>query len=88
MGMIEIGSRDELKKLYDKPANRKLKYGAIFAISITLVLLFVRLIWADQLSDKTLLLIKGFAGLFAIVFAILYGLLVYRVNREYISGKR
>lgn len=83
--MIEIGPRDEIKKIYDKPANRKLKYCAIVAISIIIVLLLAMLIWMGQLSDRNILLMKGFAGLFAIIFAVLYGLLVYRVNREYIS---
>lgn len=88
MGMLEIGPRDELKKLYNKPANRKLKYSAIFAISIAIALMVAMLIWMGQLSYRTVLLMKGFAGLFAIIFAVLYGVLVYRVNREYINGKR
>ena len=85
MGMIEIGPRDEIKKIYTKPANRKLKYCAIIAISITIALLLAVLIWMDQLSYKSLLLMKGFAGLFAIIFTIIYVVLIYRVNREYIS---
>ena len=88
MGMIEIGPRDELNKLYNKPANRKLKYCAIAAISITLALSFAMLIWIEQLSYRNLLLMKGFAGLFAIIFVVLYGILVYRVNREYINRRR
>ena len=88
MGMIEIGPRDELKKLYNKPANRKLKYCAIVAISITLALMLAMLIYMEQLSYRSLLLMKGFDGLFAIVFFVLYVVLVYRVNREYIKGKR
>lgn len=88
MGILEIGPRDELKKLYNKPANRKLKYCAILAISIAIALMVAMLIWLDQLSYRNLLLMKGFAGLFAIVFAVLYGVLLYRVNREYINGKR
>lgn len=87
MGMLEIGPRDELQRIYNKPANRKLKYCSVVAISITLALLFVRLIWMNQLSDICRLLINGFAGLFAIIFAVLYGVLIYRVNQEYISGK-
>ena len=86
--MIEIGSRDELNKLYNKPTNRKLKYGAIIAISISIVLLFTILIWSGQLSSQCTLLLKGFAGLFAIIFAVLSGVLVYRVNKEYISKRR
>lgn len=88
MGILEIGPRDELKKLYNKPANRKLKYCAILAISIVIALMVAILIWMDNLSYRNLLLMKGFAGLFAIIFAVLYGVLVYRVNREFINRKR
>lgn len=88
MGMIEIGPRDELNKLYNKPANRKIKYCAVVAISIILALMLVILICMEHLSYRNLLLMKGFAGLFAIIFAVLYGVLVYRVNREYLNGKR
>lgn len=86
--MIEIGPRDELNKLYNKPANRKLKYCAIIAISITLILLLAVLIWMERLSYRQLLLMRGFAGVFAIIFVVLYGVLVYRVYREYIRKKR
>ncbi len=85
MGIIEIGPRDEIKKLYSNPVNRTLKYCSIIAISITIVLLLVLLICMAKLSDRNMLLMKGGAGLFAIIFAVLYGVLVYRVNREYIS---
>lgn len=85
--MIEIGPHDEIKKIYNKPANRKLKYCAVIAISITIALLLAVLIWMDQLSYRNLLLLKGFAGLFALIFAVLYVVLVYRVNREYISKR-
>lgn len=88
MGMIEIGPRNELNKIYNKPANRKLKYCAIVAISITIAIMLAILICMDRLSYRNLLLMKGFAGLFAIIFAVLYGTLVYRVNREYISKKK
>lgn len=87
MGMIEIGPRDELKRIYNKPANRKLKYCAIAAISIAAILLLVCLIWMDCLSITSILLLRGFTGLFAIIFVVLYSVLLYRVNREYIKGK-
>lgn len=88
MGMIEIGPRDELNKLYNKPANRKLKYCAVVALSITLALMLTMLICMERLSYRYLLLMRGFAGIFAIIFAVLWGILVYRVNREYINSKR
>lgn len=88
MGMIEIGPHDEIKNLYNKPANRKLKYCAVIFISITIALLLVRVIWVKQISDLNVLFLKGVAALFTIIFAVLYGVLVYRVNREYISKRR
>lgn len=75
--MFEIGSRDELNRIYNEPANKKLKYCSIVAISITMALLLIRLIWINQLSDIYILIIKGFAGMFAIIFAVLYGVLIY-----------
>lgn len=88
MGMIEIGPRDELNKLYNKPTNRKIKYCAVAVISIVLALMLAMLIWMEQLSYRSLLLMKGLAGLFAIIFVVLIGVLVYRVNREYINSIR
>lgn len=85
--MIELGPRHELKRLYNKPANRRLKYCAIVAISITIALMLAMLIWMEHLSYRLLLLMKGSAGLFAIIFAVLYAALVYRVYREYITKK-
>ena len=67
MGMIEIGPHDEIKNLYNKPANRKLKYCAFISISITIALLLVVVIWMKQLSYRNVLLIKGGAALFAII---------------------
>ena len=86
--MIEIGPHDEIKKLYNKPANRKLKYCAVVSISITIALLMVGVIGMKQLSYRNVLLMKGGSGLFAFIFAVLYGVLVYRVNHEYISKRR
>ena len=83
--MIEIGPHDKIEKLYNKPSNRKLKYCALVAICLSILLLLIVFIWGQQLSYTSLLVTKGFAGLFAIIFAVLTGVLVYRVNKEYIS---
>lgn len=87
MGMIELGSRDEIKKLYDTPANRRLKYCALGAIAVSVLLMLFMIIRMDALSDKVLLLLRGCAGLGAIIFVSLYVCLVYRVYREYFRQK-
>lgn len=81
MGMIEFGSREEIRKLYDRPANRRLRRMAVGAISVSALILFSILTGDDKLSQKTALVLKGCAGAGALVFIVLYGWLVYRVNR-------
>ena len=87
MGMFEIGPHDELKKLYKTPANRRLKHWAIGAISMSIALMLIMIIWFDNIPYKCLLFMRGCAGLGGLAFLILCGCLVYRVNREYINRK-
>lgn len=87
MGMIELGDREEVKMLYNKPANRRLKRGALAAICVSIALMLAMIIWMDELSTTGLLIMRGCAGLCALLFIILYGCLVYRVYREHINRK-
>ena len=87
MGMIELGSRDEIKKLYNTPSNRRLKYCALGAIAVSVLLMLFMIIRMDALSVTTFLLLRGCAGLGAIIFVSLYVCLVYRVYREYFRQK-
>lgn len=79
--MIEFGSLEEIRKLYDRPANRRLKRAALGAISVSALILISILAEGDNFSPKTVLVLKGCAGAGALVFIVLYGWLVYRVNR-------
>lgn len=81
MGMIEFGSREEIRALYDRPANRRLRRMAVGAISVSALILFSILAGGDNLSHKSVLILKGCAGAGALVFIVLYGWLMYRVNR-------
>ena len=87
MGMIELGPRDGIKKLYRTPANRRLKYLALAAICASILLMLATIILMDGISAKGLLIMRGCAGLCALLFIVLYGTLVYRVNRELIKRK-
>ena len=76
MGMIEFGPHEEIKKLYNTPVNRRLKYCALGAISVSIALMIIMIIWMDEISAKMKLFMRGCAGLCAIVFefyvAVLY----------------
>ncbi len=87
MGMFEIGPHDELKKLYNTPANRRLKHWAIGAISMSIALMLIMILWHDSISYRCMLFMRGCAGLGGLVFVILCGCMVYHVNREYINRK-
>lgn len=86
--MIELGDRDEIRRLYNKPANRRLKNWALGIISVAAVILISIIFLMDCVSFKVILLLKICAGLLAMVFAALYVSLVYRVYSEYHKPKR
>lgn len=65
------------------PANRRIKYLAYGSIAITIILLITMLLFHNTLSDRALLILRGTAGLFAIIFVVLYAILLLRVNTTY-----
>lgn len=85
--MIKVRPDDEIRKLYNTPVNRRLKYCALTAISISMVLMLIMIIWMDNISYTGFLFMRGCVGLGAIVFVILCACLIYRVNRDYINKR-
>ena len=79
--------REEIGRLYDAPANRRLKYWALAAAAVSILLMAAIGIWIGDLPRQALLLMRGFAGVFAIVFVILVGILAYRVNTQYLKNR-
>lgn len=72
--------KEELNKIAQLPANRKLKYLALFLISIGIALFLIMIIWYDDFSREALLVMRGSAGLFAIFFTIIITIYLYRIN--------
>lgn len=70
------------KDSYDK-LSRRLKNWAIVSIVLCIILLILMIVLMDMLSVTMLLLIRGFVGLFAIIFVILVAIFLYRVNKSY-----
>ena len=75
--------KEELNKIAQLPANRKLKYLALFFISIGIALLIIMIIWFDDFSREAFLAMRGCAGLFAILFAIIVAIYIFRINSAY-----
>lgn len=80
--------RDELKKLYNKPANLRLKRIALCVIVVAIAILISMIFLVDKVSWQLLAVMRGCVGVLAIVFVIIVTALVYRVNRDYIAGDR
>ena len=78
--------KEETDRLYRTRVNRRLKYIAMTVIVIAILLLFATIFLHDSISWTTMMCMRGCAGVCAIVFVILVGILVYRVNSAYIRG--
>ena len=79
--------REAMEKLYNTPSNLRLKYAAIAFIAVTIAIFMVMIFWNAEISPRVYLFLRGCAGLCALVFAILLGILVYRVNSAYIKQR-
>lgn len=79
--------RERINRLYDAPEHRRIKYSAIAVISIVIILLLSLTIWIDKIPPKTIMIMRGCAGLGAIIFVILVGVLTYRVYRQHLDNR-
>lgn len=82
--MIIYMDRNKLNKLYNSPVNKRLKRIAICVIVLAITLLITCIFALDSISWQLLLFMRGCAGLLAVIFVVLVGILVYRVNSAYI----
>ncbi len=82
-----LQERENINKLYNAPRYRRLKFAALAVIAVALILLLVLAFWVDDIPPKVQLIMRGCAGLCAIIFVVLFGVLAYRVNKHYINNR-
>lgn len=80
--------KDKLNELYKTPVNKRLKYIAMCIIGLAIALLITSIFMIESISWRLLCFMRGCAGLLAIVFVIIVGILVYRGNSAYIRQNR
>lgn len=80
--------REGLKKLYNTPANLRLKYIALCVIGVAIAILISMIFLVDKVSWQLWYFLRGCAGVLAIIFVIIVTVLVYRVNSDYITGEK
>lgn len=81
-------NQDEIKRLYNAPANLRLKHIALCVIGAAIAIMISLVFLVDKVSWRVLYILRGVAGVLAIAFVIIVAVLVYRVNRSYISGEK
>ena len=79
---------DELKRLYNTPENLRLKRIALCVIGAAIAILISMIFLVDKVSWQLCYFMRGCAGVLAIIFVIIVTVLVYPVNREYITVDR
>lgn len=78
----------EREKYYCEKTNLRLKYAALISIGISIILLLIMAFgFVGFENSAALLFMRGCAGLFAIIFVVLVGILVYRVNASFFKDK-
>ena len=80
--------REELKRLYNTPANLRLKRIALYVIGVTIAILISMIFLVDKVSWQLWYFMRGCAEVLAIIFVIIVTVLVYRVNSAYITGNK
>ena len=75
--------REELRNLYNAPANLRLKRMALCVVGVAIAILISMIFLVDKVSWQLLYFMRGCAGVLAIVFVVIVAILVYRVNRAY-----
>ncbi len=83
-----LREREELRKLSNAPKNRQLKLIALAVIAIAIILLLGITFWLDNIPTKMIPIMRGCAGVCAILFVVLVGILSYRVNKQHISNHK
>ena len=72
-----------LKNYSNDKLSKRLKHWAFVSIALCIILLILTIVLIHILSATLLLLIRGFVGLFAIIFVILMAIFLYRVHHSY-----
>lgn len=82
------GSWKEIREFYKTQANRRLKRISISVGCVAIVTILVMIFLFDDIPLRVMLFLRGCVGLCAIVYVVLVGVLVYRVNKAYINQRK
>lgn len=79
--------KEGINRLFNAPKHRSLKYSAIVVICLVILTQLATIFWQNNISYRTLLWIRGFVGLCALIFVVLVAILCYRVYSDYFKNR-
>ena len=75
--------KQDKERIAQQPSIKKLKYLALFFISIGIALILTNIIWLETFSTTVILVLRGCAGICAIIFLIIVGIYMHKINTIY-----
>ena len=75
--------KQDKERIAQQPFIKKLKYLALFFISIGIALILTNLIWLETFSTTVILVLRGCEGICAIIFVIIVGIYMHKINTTY-----
>lgn len=79
--------RQEMNDMYSDSRDKGLKIALGLALGIIVVLSVVILVWLNDLSDCTFMILRGLTGFGAVVAVVVAGVLSYRVSCRHIQSR-
>ena len=87
MRLPDLYDKAEFDKIGRMPANRKYKYIALAWIFVGIALMLVTIIGIESFSFKTILILRGCAGVCAVFFIIFVAIYLFRVYKTLFNQK-
>ena len=81
MKLPDLQDKAEFNRIGRMPSNRKYKYLALASIFVGIVLMLITIIGIDSFSLKTILILRGSAGVCAAFFIIFVAIFLFRVYK-------
>lgn len=85
---LTFGDREEFDRIARMPANRKYRNIAMACIVAGILLMLVAIVGIDTFSLKTIMFLRGCAGVCAVLFIIFVAVYLYRVYSMIFKGKQ
>ncbi len=83
-----VQEHEKMNEYYNARKYRTLKYAALTAVALGVILLLCIAFYLDHIPQNVMLIMRVCAGLCAITFVVLVTIITYRANKEHVTNRR